>query len=547
MSKRKTKPKAQKKTVRPRKERKSFLETYLPTFFSLAHPVRLRKPTPQEQPLKTELHVVRETLKKARIVTSKKAELIGIEELFRQTAQRHDRKTAKALPSAKLLDKPLKNTRRAIVPVQALSDDFSDLLEVAAPEEEAGAPTILSYHEEKKEDVPVTPTEFGTVVTPERPAPKGIRKIFFLHLPLSLGSGKATRGKITSASAPKQRQEMPLDSSVDEVRQFKELPKKEEAPIVAQSKTGKKKKEVTIEKEFMTSAKKKKETVGEKEARQEDEKSRVAELKEMERIRKNRRSALRAQKTTGLQQFLASVAHFGLGKERNLFTQNLATMLNAGLPLIDAIRILKIETRTRAMKKLIQRILDSVENGSALWRAMDEQRFFSPHAISLIHIGEEAGNLAENMEYLSIQQEKDHALKQKVKMAMIYPAIVLTLMFIIVMGLGMFVLPNLIQVLYSLNVPLPLVTRIVIAFTNFFTTYGKTAVPGTLVGLILLIIIAKFTPLRVITQWVVFHIPGIGTLARQATIARFGVILGGLLKAGVPMVEARRTPGRDKL
>jgi len=244
MSKRKTKPKAQKKTVRPRKERKSFLETYLPTFFSLAHPVRLRKPTPQEQPLKTELHVVRETLKKARIVTSKKAELIGIEELFRQTAQRHDRKTAKALPSAKLLDKPLKNTRRAIVPVQALSDDFSDLLEVAAPEEEAGAPTILSYHEEKKEDVPVTPTEFGTVVTPERPAPKGIRKIFFLHLPLSLGSGKATRGKITSASAPKQRQEMPLDSSVDEVRQFKELPKKEEAPIVAQSKTGKKKKEV---------------------------------------------------------------------------------------------------------------------------------------------------------------------------------------------------------------------------------------------------------------------------------------------------------------
>lgn len=246
---------------------------------------------------------------------------------------------------------------------------------------------------------------------------------------------------------------------------------------------------------------------------------------------------------SALGEFFGAVKYFGLGKERFTFVQNLATMLNAGLPLIDALKTLQVETRVRPMKKLIGRIVTLVENGSALWRAMEDQHFFSPHAIALIRIGEEAGNLAKNMEYLSAQQEKDQALKAKVTMAMIYPVIVLTIMFIIIIGLGMFVLPNLISVLFSLNVELPFTTRMVIAFTNFFTTYGATAVPAMLVGFLLLGILLKFTPLKVVGQWMLFKIPGIGRLVREATIARFGVILGGLLQAGVPLVDALESLG----
>lgn len=244
---------------------------------------------------------------------------------------------------------------------------------------------------------------------------------------------------------------------------------------------------------------------------------------------------------SGLQRFLAGIGHFGLGKERMHFVQNLATMLNAGLPLIDSLKTLQLETRAKPMKKLLQRILDAVENGSPLWRAMEAQSFFSLHALALIRIGEEAGNLAQNVEYLAQQEEKDHELKSKVKMAMIYPSIVMVIMFIIVMGLGLFVLPNLIGVLYSLNVPLPFVTRMVILFTNTFTEYGAIAVPGSIGFFILMIILAKFTPARGIFQWMMFRIPGIGALATDATIARFGVILGGLLKAGVPVVEAMQS------
>ncbi len=242
-----------------------------------------------------------------------------------------------------------------------------------------------------------------------------------------------------------------------------------------------------------------------------------------------------------LADFLGAIKYIGLGKEKNNIVQNLATMLNAGLPLIDSLKALQMESRYKPIKKLLGGIITSVESGFPLWRSMENEHFFSPHAIALVRIGEEAGNLAENMEYLAAQQEKDQALKSKVTMAMIYPSIVMVLMFVVVMVLGIFVLPNLIGVLTSLNVELPLVTRIVIAFTNFMSANGTIIVPASIGGIVLLIILAKFTPLRGVAQWIMFHIPGIGSLARQATIARFGVIMGGLMQAGVPLVEALRS------
>lgn len=250
------------------------------------------------------------------------------------------------------------------------------------------------------------------------------------------------------------------------------------------------------------------------------------------------RSAPVKKPTSALSNYFASLNYMGLGKERMMFIQNMATMLKAGLPLIDALRTILLETRNKQMKKVVQTILTAVENGSPFWRAMDERHFFSLHAIALVRIGEEAGSLAENMEYLALQEEKDHALKGKVKMAMIYPSIVMVIMFILVVGLGMFVLPNLIGVLYSLNVPLPLPTRGVIAFTNFFTEYGIIAVPGFVLAAFIIVVLDKTTSLKIPIQWIMFRIPGIGALAREATIARFGVILGGLLKAGVPVIDA---------
>jgi len=244
---------------------------------------------------------------------------------------------------------------------------------------------------------------------------------------------------------------------------------------------------------------------------------------------------------TEWKRFLLSLNRMGMGKQRMMLIQSVALMLNAGLPLIDTLRTQLMEAKGKVMRTLVQDMMTAVENGVPFWRAMDDQCLFSPYEIALVRIGEEGGNLARNMEYLAEQQEKDRALKAKVKMAMIYPTIVLTLVFVLIMVLGLFVLPNLVQVLFSLNVPLPFTTRMVIAFSNAFEKHGAVFVPLLLMGLISFFIGAKYTRFRVVSQWIVFHIPGVGSLAREASIAQCGVIMGGLLRAGVPLVEALKS------
>jgi len=230
-------------------------------------------------------------------------------------------------------------------------------------------------------------------------------------------------------------------------------------------------------------------------------------------------------------------ANMGLGKQRSSFIQNLAMMLGAGLHVTDAIDTLSKEAPS-AMKKIVKKILREVENGSALWRAMDRQGLFTPYAIALIRIGEESGNLSQNLENLAMQDEKDQAMRQKVKMAMIYPIIVIVLTFIITIGLSWFVLPQLVGVLFALNVELPATTRAVIAVSDFFTLHGSVVVPSMILGAGVFGILFKFTKLKYLAQWIVLRIPGVKTLIIEASIAQFGIILGSLLKAGVPPVEA---------
>ncbi len=247
------------------------------------------------------------------------------------------------------------------------------------------------------------------------------------------------------------------------------------------------------------------------------------------------------QKKKTLMQSLEALNNIGMGKEKTVFIENLAILLNSGLTVVDALNTIQLETRNKPMKKIIKKIVDDVESGIALWCAMDNQNFFSPYALALIRIGEEAGALSRNMEYLAVQQEKDRALKSKVQMAMIYPGIVLTLTAIITLGLAWFVLPQLVGILTSLDAELPLVTKIIIWVADFMKEHGIVAVPSFFAAAIMLACLCKFTSLRGPTEQFIFMVPGIGPLAKSATIARFGVILGSLLKAGVPLVESIRS------
>lgn len=249
-------------------------------------------------------------------------------------------------------------------------------------------------------------------------------------------------------------------------------------------------------------------------------------------------TAPKKKKIGKLQAFMLKLNYFGLGKMKDEFIENLGVMMDAGLPLLDALRTLELEAKKKPYKKLLAKIVVAVETGSPLWRAMQATHFFEGQQISMVKVGEEAGNLVENLRYLAEQSAKQRDLRAKVKTAMIYPIIVFVMLTLIIFGLGMFVLPNLIQIIVSLGVPMPFITRMIVMFTNMFQEHGFILMPSLAVTCIILVILHKYTSFKVFSQWLIMKIPGIGVLIRESILSQFGVTMGGLLQAGVPVTDA---------
>ena len=174
-----------------------------------------------------------------------------------------------------------------------------------------------------------------------------------------------------------------------------------------------------------------------------------------------------------------------------------------------------------------------------MWRAFEAAGIFPAHAISLVRIGEESGHLAENLQIISTEQQKNQIFKSRIRSAVSYPIFVLGLTVVIGVGISWFILPKLADVFSQLHTKLPLLTRILISFANFLGKYGFEAVPIIILSLILLIyFIFFFSGTRKIGQTFLFILPGIGNLMREIEISRFGYLLGILLEAGLPLTQA---------
>jgi type IV pilus assembly protein PilC len=173
--------------------------------------------------------------------------------------------------------------------------------------------------------------------------------------------------------------------------------------------------------------------------------------------------------TSGLGKFFKRVK----AKEKVLFSRQLATLINAGLPLVQSLRSVNQQTVSKPLKVVINQIIADVEAGSALSVAMGRHPdVFNQVYISMIAAGEASGTLDKALERLAIQQEKDADLISKVRGAMIYPLIVIVVMVGVLTFMLVKVLPQ-VQVLYK-GIPgatLPLITRILLGVSNFTIHY----------------------------------------------------------------------------
>lgn len=230
---------------------------------------------------------------------------------------------------------------------------------------------------------------------------------------------------------------------------------------------------------------------------------------------------------------------FGLSKERDQFIENLSMLVLSGMSIIGAISSIIKQTKSPGMKLILERMLLEIESGSPVWKALDKTKFFKGYTISLIRLGEESGNFAENLKVVALEEEKDREFKSKVKSALMYPIFVLGLTGIVGIGISWFILPKLAKIFYDLKLALPLITKVLLAFGLFLNKHGLVAVPlgaAVIGGISYIIFVYKKT--KFLGEAVVFSIPGIKMLLMEVEVARFGYLLGTLLEAGLPVTRA---------
>lgn len=230
---------------------------------------------------------------------------------------------------------------------------------------------------------------------------------------------------------------------------------------------------------------------------------------------------------------------FGLSKERDQFIENLSMLVLSGMSIIGALSSIIKQTKSPGMKLILERMLVEIESGSPVWKALDRTKFFKGYTISLIRLGEESGNFAENLKVVALEEEKDREFKSKVKSALMYPIFVLGLTGIVGIGISWFILPKLAKIFYDLKLALPLITRVLLAFGLFLSKHGLVAVPlaSVVIGGFGYVVFG-WNKTKFIGEAIIFSIPGIKSLLMEVEVARFGYLLGTLLEAGLPVTKA---------
>lgn len=230
---------------------------------------------------------------------------------------------------------------------------------------------------------------------------------------------------------------------------------------------------------------------------------------------------------------------FGRSKEREYFIENLGMLLSSGMNILTALRVIKEDVHSKKMRQAITDLEDKIEEGSPLWRAFARVKIVPENIVSLIRIGEETGKLTDNLKVIALQQEKERVFRSKIRSAMMYPVMVLSLTVIIGIGIAWFILPRLALVFAQLNMELPLITRLLIGFGRFLGKYGIIVVPSFLfifaAGLYFIFIFPKT---KFIGQAILFRFPIVKNLVREVELSRFGYLLGTLLQAGLPVTNA---------
>lgn len=233
-------------------------------------------------------------------------------------------------------------------------------------------------------------------------------------------------------------------------------------------------------------------------------------------------------------------------KDIVIFTRQFATMIGAGLPLVQALDILSKQTENKLFAKNIGEIKSDVEGGSTFADALKKHpKLFTDLYTNMVAAGEAGGILDIILVRLAGYIEKAQALKRKVKGAMVYPGVVITVAILVIVIIMIFVVPTFGRMFDQLGGTLPAPTVLIIAMSDFLGGPGGIVTLAVIVGIILGIKWYRKTETgQRVTDRIILRLPIIGILFRKVAVAKFTRTLGTLTSSGVPILDGLNITAR---
>jgi type IV pilus assembly protein PilC len=233
---------------------------------------------------------------------------------------------------------------------------------------------------------------------------------------------------------------------------------------------------------------------------------------------------------------------FGSGVKKveiSRFTRQFATMIGAGLPMVQCLEIMGSQVENKELARVINEVKESVQGGSTLADALGKHPKVFDHLYSnMVEAGEMGGALDTILVRLAVYREKADALIRKVKGAMVYPAVISVVAVAVTVAMLVFIVPVFADMFGSLGAELPEPTQVILAISNFLQTYFLYIIFG-LIGFVTGFLFWVKTPKgRLIFDTFMLKTPIFGNLIRKSAVARFTRTLGTLLSSGVSILDA---------
>lgn len=222
-----------------------------------------------------------------------------------------------------------------------------------------------------------------------------------------------------------------------------------------------------------------------------------------------------------------------------MMTRNLGAMLTAGLTVSRGLSVIERQSTNPRLKGVIKKIIEKINQGNQFNETLsDFPEVFSDLYVAMVKAGEESGSLAESLRTLAVQMERASNLKKKIKGAMIYPIIVISIMVVIGILMMIYVMPQITAVFKGMNKELPVTTQFLIDTSDFMVQYTIFVFAGLAAAVIGFLYFLKSKIGRIATSWLFVRLPVIGTMAKETNAARTARTLSSLLASGVDVMRS---------